>query len=100
MQYPPEHQSNVGAPKLEYPGQLPRLTPAEKHFVTQLVSDAPKDTLLKKTASQIISSDNPTQLNIDFSSIQLALAEKQSELPQICKTGIPVILSIPERSTN
>ncbi|KAJ8930614.1 hypothetical protein NQ314_016527 [Rhamnusium bicolor] len=87
--YPPEHQSNVGAPKLEYPGQLPRLSPSEKHFITQLISDIPKDALLKKTASQILNSDATPQTNIDFSSIQLTLAEKQSELPQICKTGIP-----------
>lgn len=41
--HPPEHQSNVGAPKLEYPGQLPRLTAAEKNFITKLISDVPKD---------------------------------------------------------
>lgn len=41
--HPPEHQSNVGAPKLEYPGQLPRLTANEKNFVKKLVSDVPKD---------------------------------------------------------
>jgi hypothetical protein len=33
----------VGAPKLEYPGQLPRLSLPEKHFLTQLLSDVPKD---------------------------------------------------------
>lgn len=38
--------------------------------------------------------------NVDFSTIQLTLAEKQSELPQTCKTGIPVIVSMPEKSTN
>lgn len=43
FQYPPEHQSNVGAPKLEYPGQLPRLTLPEKHFIIKLLSDIPKD---------------------------------------------------------
>ncbi|XP_018572013.2 CCR4-NOT transcription complex subunit 11 [Anoplophora glabripennis] len=98
--YPPEHQSNVGAPKLEYPGQLPRLTPPEKHFVTQLLSDIPKDGLMKKTALQILNSDTSPHTNIDFSLIQLSVAEKQSELPQTYKTGIPVILSIPEKTSN
>ncbi|KAJ8948131.1 hypothetical protein NQ318_008484 [Aromia moschata] len=98
--YPPEHQSNVGAPKLEYPGQLPRLSPPEKHYLTQLLSDIPKDVLLKRTAAQIVNSDNPPQSKVDFSSIQLTLAEKQSELPQTCKTGIPVILSLPEKASN
>ncbi|KAJ8978713.1 hypothetical protein NQ317_015961 [Molorchus minor] len=98
--YPPEHQSNVGAPKLEYPGQLPRMTSPEKQFIIQLISDVPKDALLKRTAAQIINSDAPSHTKVDFSSIQLTLAEKQSELPQTCKTGIPVILSLPEKSSN
>lgn len=57
--------------------------------------------LLKKNASQILHTELPTQMpKVDFSSIQLALAEKQSELPQTCKTGIPVILSMPEKQSN
>jgi hypothetical protein len=97
--HPPEQQSNVGAPKLEYPGQLPRLSLPEKHFLTQLLSDVPKDAILKKTATQIINSDlGSFQTNIDFSEVELLLAEKQSELPQTCKTGIPVILSLPEKT--
>lgn len=97
---PPEQQSSVGAPKLEYPGQLPRISSAERHFLIQLLSDKPKDALLKKTAVQIVNSDPPSQVNADFSNIQLILAEKQSELPHTCKAGIPVILSLPEKSTN
>jgi hypothetical protein len=99
--HPPEQQSNVGAPKLEYPGQLPRLSLPEKHFLTQLLSDVPKDAILKKTATQIINSDlGSFQTNIDFSEVELLLAEKQSELPQTCKTGIPVILSLPEKTNS
>ncbi|CAG9837782.1 unnamed protein product [Diabrotica balteata] len=97
---PPEQQSSVGAPKLEYPGQLPRITAPEKHFIVQLLADKPKDALLKKTAAQIVNSDVPSQVNADFSAIQLTLAEKQSELPQTCKTGIPVVLSLPEKNYN
>lgn len=44
--HPPEHQSNVGAPKLEYPGQLPRISAAEKNFITKLISDVPKDAVM------------------------------------------------------
>ncbi|CAH1175759.1 unnamed protein product [Phaedon cochleariae] len=98
--YPPEQQSNVGAPKLEYPGQLPKISSQEKSFLTQLMSDMPKDALLKKTAMQIVNADVQPSNIVDFSSIQLTLAEKQSELPQSCKTGIPVILPLPEKSTN
>ncbi|XP_044265183.1 CCR4-NOT transcription complex subunit 11 [Tribolium madens] len=99
--HPPEHQSSVGAPKLEYPGQLPKLTPPERQFLMQLLADVPKDAILKKTATQIINSDvGNVQTNFDFSVVQLLLAEKQSELPQTCKTGIPVILSLPEKTNN
>lgn len=57
--------------------------------------------LLKKNVMQIIHAEVPQQMpNVDFSAIQLTLAEKQSELPQTCKTGIPVIISMPEKSSN
>ncbi|KAI4467936.1 hypothetical protein MML48_2g00007961 [Holotrichia oblita] len=98
--HPPEQQSNVGAPKLEYPGQLSKLSNSEKHFISQLLLDIPKDALLKKTAQQIINSDVIGQTNYDLSSIQLAVAEKQIELPQSCKTAIPVVLSFPSKQVN
>ncbi|KAF7281405.1 hypothetical protein GWI33_004787 [Rhynchophorus ferrugineus] len=97
--YPPEQQSSVGAPKLVYPGQLPKLTPPEKYFLAQLLSESSKESLLKKTASQIISNDAPVTIDIDLSSIQLSVAEKQSELPQIAKTGISVLLPFPEKAS-
>ncbi|KAJ3650244.1 hypothetical protein Zmor_021942 [Zophobas morio] len=98
--HPPEHQSSVGAPKLEYPGQLPRLSAPEKYFLTQLLSDVPKDAILKKTATQVVNADVGNFQAADFSMIELLLAEKQSELPQTCKTGIPIILSLPEKTNN
>jgi hypothetical protein len=48
--------------------------------------------LLKKTPNQILSSDLGTFHNVDITSIQLALAERQSELPHTSRSGIPVIL--------
>ncbi|KAF5303630.1 hypothetical protein FQA39_LY09877 [Lamprigera yunnana] len=98
--HPPEQQSNVGAPKLEYPGQLPKLSAPEKNFLAQLISDVPKDAILKKTASQIINSDVVGPTNIDLSAIQLTTSEKQSELPYTCRSAIPAVIALPEKQTN
>lgn len=49
--------------------------------------------LLKKTPSQILNSDLGTFHGVDITSIQLALAERQSELPHTSRSAIPVILS-------
>ncbi|GJQ65941.1 hypothetical protein Trydic_g4039 [Trypoxylus dichotomus] len=98
--HPPEQQSNVGAPKIEYPGQLPKFSNSEKHFISQLLLDIPKDALLKKTALQVINSDVIGSSNYDLSAIQLAAAEKQLELPQTCKTAIPVVISFPNKQNN
>lgn len=46
--------------------------------------------LVKKTAKQIVGSDGGHVL--DISGIQLALAEKQSEVPHSGRSAIPVIL--------
>ncbi|KAL3286814.1 hypothetical protein HHI36_001306 [Cryptolaemus montrouzieri] len=96
---PTEQRSNIGGPKLEYPGQLPRLTPPEKHLIAQLILDVPKD-ILKKTATQIINSDSTSHAPTDLSQLQLTLAEKLSEWPQSSKRGIPVILSGSDNTKN
>lgn len=98
--HPPEQQSSVGTPKLECPGLLPPLTSSEKNFVAQLVTDVPKDVILKKTASQIINSDITGPTNIDLSAIQLTVAEKQSELSHTSRSAIPAVLSFPDKQTN
>jgi len=54
--------------------------------------------LLKRTANQILSSDLATFHSVDITSMQLALAERQSELPHTSRSGIPVILSDSETS--
>ncbi|XP_017781648.1 PREDICTED: CCR4-NOT transcription complex subunit 11 [Nicrophorus vespilloides] len=95
--HPPETNNTS---KLHYPGQLPKLNPQERQFVSQLILEVPKDVMLKKTAAQILSSDNGQTLTLDLSAMQLTLAEKQSELPHTCKSAIPVILSYPEKSQN
>lgn len=92
--------SHVGAPKLEYPGQLPKLTPQERNFVAQLLLDVPKDVLLKKTATQVINSDVENPVSNDFCQLQLMVAEKLSELPHTAKTGISAIISADNSSSN
>nr|XP_022913843.1 CCR4-NOT transcription complex subunit 11 [Onthophagus taurus] len=97
---PPEQQTNIGSPKLEYPGQLPRLNSAEKHFVLTLMTDNAKESLLKKTFSQILHLDLNNSFNIDISAMQLTVAEKQIEFPQYSKSGMPVILLFPGAEEN
>uniref|UniRef100_A0A1B6DGH3 CCR4-NOT transcription complex subunit 11 n=1 Tax=Clastoptera arizonana TaxID=38151 RepID=A0A1B6DGH3_9HEMI len=90
--HPPDTISKTTSRKLEYASQISRMSPAEKCFITQLITNS-KD-VLKKTAKQVISSE-PGHMP-DISSIQLALAEKQSELPHTCRSGIPVIIPDPD----
>lgn len=87
--HPPDNTSKSTSRKLEYLGQLPRLTVAEKSFVSQLITNTSKD-LLKKTAKQVIANDGSHIM--DISGIQLVLAEKQSEIPHTGRSAIPVIL--------
>lgn len=87
--HPPDNAGKNTSRKLEYLGQLPRLTTVEKSFVSQLITNTSKD-LLKKTAKQVIASDGGHVM--DISGIQLALAEKQSEIPHTGRCAIPVIL--------
>lgn len=89
--HPPEETSKGSTRKLEYAGQLPRLSTVEKNFLAQLITNPTKE-LLKRTANQILSSDLATFHSVDITSIQLALAERQSELPHTSRSGIPVIL--------
>ncbi|KAJ9582860.1 hypothetical protein L9F63_022819 [Diploptera punctata] len=89
--HPPDEISKGSTRKLEYAGQLPRLSPTEKNFLAQLITNPSKE-LLKKTANQVLNSEIGTFHNVDITSIQLALAERQSELPHTSRSGIPVIL--------
>nr|CAD7597094.1 unnamed protein product [Timema genevievae] len=50
----------------------------------------------KKTAGQVLSSELGSYHNVDITGIQLALAERQSELPHTSRAAIPVILSDPD----
>ncbi|GAB6033606.1 CCR4-NOT transcription complex subunit 11, variant 2 [Chamberlinius hualienensis] len=94
-----EESLKIVGKKLEFAGQLPRITAAEKDFLWHLLLGSAKD-LLKKTARQILSMEVMDNPNYDISWLQIELAEKQSELPHTSKTGIPVVLPDPEPKPN
>ncbi|XP_067001216.1 CCR4-NOT transcription complex subunit 11 [Anabrus simplex] len=89
--HPPEENAKGSNRKLEYAGQLPWLSPVERNFLAHLITNPSKD-LMKKTAVQILGSDLGAFHNVDLTGIQLALAERQSELPHTSRSAIPVIL--------
>lgn len=102
-----EQDSDTGLP-----GELPTLSAVEKSFIAQLISGPNKDVrtvilfylctwfdvifspgkLLKKTAPQVSASDESSYHPGDLSGMQLALAERQSQLTHKSRSAIPVVL--------
>ncbi|KAK6642326.1 hypothetical protein RUM43_003827 [Polyplax serrata] len=92
--HPPEETDKATGRKLSYAGNLPYLSAKERAVVSQLISGISH--LNKKTARQILSSDQSHFHGSDITSIELANAEKMSELPHTSRSGIPVVISYPD----
>ncbi|XP_033215372.1 CCR4-NOT transcription complex subunit 11 [Belonocnema kinseyi] len=91
----PEETGNGG--KGNHPSHVPVLSQCEKNLLAGLLGPKSSE-IMKKTPRQVIDelyfvpSAQP-----DLTSLQLQLAEHQSELPAVTKCGIPVILPEAER---
>ncbi|XP_077549454.1 CCR4-NOT transcription complex subunit 11-like isoform X2 [Haemaphysalis longicornis] len=86
---------DIGGRKPEFGHVIPRLTVHEKYFITQLLTLPTKD-LFKKTPWQIMHLDESTLQMCDTGNIQVSFAERQSEMPQSSRSGIPVIIDDPD----
>lgn len=93
--HPPEETRGSSKAKLELGWALPRLTTSEKYFLSQLISMPSKD-LFKKTPCQILSMDVSDTQSFDVSGLQVAIAERHSEMTQTSKSGIPVVIASPD----
>lgn len=88
--------STRGDGQMEMLWGLPKLSLQERHFLAQLIT-APARELLKKSPVQVLQTD-ATLLpqNYDISGLQVALAERQSEMPAASKSGVPCVVPDPE----
>ncbi|XP_071439537.1 CCR4-NOT transcription complex subunit 11 [Hetaerina americana] len=93
--HPPDDKEKSSTRRLEYAGQLPRLTVVEKTFLAQLITGMGGKELLNKTARQVAQSGSGgtgASVPLDMTGLQLALAERQSELPHTSRAAIPILL--------
>ncbi|XP_065940834.1 CCR4-NOT transcription complex subunit 11 isoform X3 [Magallana gigas] len=102
---PPTENQEAGQFDLHW--AIPAISPAERYFLSQLISSPTKEIhpfvnlcinmMFKKTPTQIIQLDVSSMQNFDVSGLQLALAERQSEMPAQSKSAMPCV--VPDRDT-
>lgn len=85
----------TGGKKPEFAHVIPKLTAHEKYFLTQLLTVPAKD-LFKKTPWQVINLDESSLQLGDTGGIQVSFAERQSEMPQSSRSGIPLVIADPD----
>ncbi|XP_029834849.1 CCR4-NOT transcription complex subunit 11 [Ixodes scapularis] len=81
--------------KPEFAHVIPKLTVQEKYFLSQLLTVPAKD-LFKKTPWQVVSLDESNLQMGDTGGIQVSFAERQSEMPQSSRSGIPLVVADPD----
>ncbi|XP_048727465.1 CCR4-NOT transcription complex subunit 11-like isoform X1 [Ostrea edulis] len=90
---PPTENQEAGQFDLHW--AIPAISPAERYYLSQLISSPTKE-MFKKTPTQIIQLDVSSMQNFDVSGLQLALAERQSEMPAQSKSAMPCIVPDPD----
>ncbi|KAK4294804.1 hypothetical protein Pmani_032607 [Petrolisthes manimaculis] len=92
-------EDNVKGKKLEFAGQLPRLTPSELAFLAALITDKTNKELLKRTAGQVRSVDVTVTPN-DTSALKQSLTDLLADRPDLTNSAIPVVYSYPQHTNN
>ncbi|XP_041365946.1 CCR4-NOT transcription complex subunit 11-like isoform X2 [Gigantopelta aegis] len=90
---PPTEKQEAGQFDLHW--AIPAISPPERYFLSQLISSPNKD-MFKKTSTQIIQMDVGNMQSYDVSGLQLALAERQSEMPSSSKSAMPCVVPDPD----
>ncbi|XP_052211827.1 CCR4-NOT transcription complex subunit 11-like isoform X2 [Dreissena polymorpha] len=90
---PPTENQEAG--QYDFHWAIPAISPAEKYFLSQLISSPSKE-LYKKTPTQILQMDVGNMQNFDVSGLMLALTERHSEMPAMSKSAIPVVVPDPD----
>ncbi|OWF50712.1 CCR4-NOT transcription complex subunit 11 [Mizuhopecten yessoensis] len=90
---PPTENQEAGQFDLHW--AIPAISPSERYFLSQLISSPTKE-MFKKTPTNIIQMDVLNMQNFDVSGLQLALAERQSEMPAQSKSAMPCVVPDPD----
>lgn len=77
------------------------ISPSEKYFLTQLICSPTKEALppqlSKKTCTQVLQMEVSNMQSFDVSGLNMAVIERQSEMPSTSRCGLPCI--VPDRDT-